>query len=130
MGFLKKIQNGQKEESSDILKAISKALAKTDDSTSLYAIYGMLEADNANKFDVHELFTLLNMITNMKDELSLKNDAIELITTKIVEKGDSALTYLKEIAHKRKDLKIVIKRLIYYIESSQKIDEFGKIFKK
>ncbi|HUX99013.1 MAG TPA: hypothetical protein VMV49_05630 [Candidatus Deferrimicrobium sp.] len=113
-----------------MLKTFSNAFAKTDNSTSVYAIYGMLEADTEDKLDIPVIIKFLNMITGMKDEFPLKAKAIELITTKILDKGDSALCYLEELANKRTDLKVIVKKLIYYIESAKKIDEFEKNIKK
>ena len=132
MGFLKKLKkiNETTEEPSPILNPLSEALTKTNDSTKSFAIYGIVEADKDNKLEISVLLNFLRDLIDMKGDIPLKNDAIDLISSKILEKGDSALSYLKEIKHKSTTFKVIINKLIYNIESSKELDEFKKIFEK
>ncbi len=128
MGLLKKLKRPDTKEGE--LASLWDALDQTDNQTKAYAIYGIVEADKDNKLEATILLNFLEMIFIMKEEIPIRDDIVELISSKIMDMGDDVLPELLQMQKEKPKCKVVLNKLIYYINSSKKIDEFEDVMKR
>ena len=105
--------------------AFMTALAQADPVTQIYAIYGVVEADQNNVLGTPELVTCLTIILRHTGSMPVKGALQQLLSLKIIQKGEEAIPFLTPLLKSNASIeKEVAQRIAQEIQLHRSYTDF------